>query len=323
MDNLLDIFLVIVSIVGIASASYVVAQTNVFRAALALALSFMTVAVVFFAINAEFLGAVQILVYIGAVSVLMAFSVLLVKDLQTASSSTVGTRFMLSSVSSLLIFVVLVLVILGTDWNKTNQVEDGDFRQALFEKYVIDEENKMIITNLDKNDNILDIGAQYGQWTKLVRKYVYPDSYYQLIEPINYNELDNLKKFNNISCINILLGNKEEEVVWYEKRNGGDSIYKENTEYYKSCKGINKFTKKKLEASIINCYGEWDAYGKILKKKEVKKILERHVEKYYIQENGESIEGMIIDVKSNGLLVLQLMNGETREFSFKEIEFKL
>tara|TARA_B100002019_G_C21205534_1_gene566434 strand:- start:373 stop:1086 length:714 start_codon:yes stop_codon:yes gene_type:complete len=110
---------------------------------------------------------------------------------------------------------------------------------------------KELITSLNKikkkgfyPKNILDIGAQYGQWTKLVRKYVYPDSYYQLIEPINYKELDNLKKFNNISCINILLGNKEEEVVWYEKRNGGDSIYKENTEYYKSCKGINKFTKK-------------------------------------------------------------------------------
>ncbi len=38
-------------------------------------------------------------------------------------------------------------------WNKTNQIENGEFRQALFEKYVIDEENKMIITNLDKNDN--------------------------------------------------------------------------------------------------------------------------------------------------------------------------
>jgi len=92
--------------------------------------------------------------------------------------------------------------------------------------------------------NILDIGAQYGQWTKLVRNNVYPNSYYQLIEPINYKELDNLKNVDNISCNNILLGNKEEEVVWYEKRNGGDSIYKENTEYYKSCKGINKFTKK-------------------------------------------------------------------------------
>ena len=39
MDNLLNIFLILVSIIGIASASYVVAQTNVFRAALALDLS--------------------------------------------------------------------------------------------------------------------------------------------------------------------------------------------------------------------------------------------------------------------------------------------
>ena len=45
--------------------------------------------------------------------------------------------------------------------------------------------------------------------------------------------------------------------------------------------------------------------------------------KYYIQDNGEQIEGMIIDVKSNGLLELQLMNGETKEFNFKEIEFKI
>ena len=76
MDNsLLNIFIIFVSLIGIASAIYVVAQTNVFRAAIALALSFMTVAVVFFAINAEFLGSVQILVYIGAVSIVNAIAI--------------------------------------------------------------------------------------------------------------------------------------------------------------------------------------------------------------------------------------------------------
>ena len=45
--------------------------------------------------------------------------------------------------------------------------------------------------------------------------------------------------------------------------------------------------------------------------------------KYYKQENGESIEGMIVDVKSNGLMVLELMNGEKREFAFKELEFMI
>ena len=105
MDNsLLNIFLILVATVGVMSALFVVVQTNVFRAAISLALSFISVAVVYFAINAEFLGAVQILVYVGAVSVLMAFSVLLVKDLQTASSSTKGFSFYTSLFISGLIF---------------------------------------------------------------------------------------------------------------------------------------------------------------------------------------------------------------------------
>tara|TARA_B100001142_G_scaffold322794_1_gene371751 strand:- start:547 stop:1191 length:645 start_codon:yes stop_codon:yes gene_type:complete len=171
MDNsLLNIFIIFVSLIGIASAIYVVAQTNVFRAAIALALSFMTVAIVFFAINAEFLGSVQILVYIGAVSVLMAFSVLLVKDLQTASSSTMGIKYILSSVTSLLIFIVLVFVIVGTDWKKTHEISDPMINEILFDKYVIDEENRVITTvssetKLDEvrdgliNDSIIPIGS--------------------------------------------------------------------------------------------------------------------------------------------------------------------
>ncbi|MAU24489.1 NADH-quinone oxidoreductase subunit J [Chloroflexi bacterium] len=169
-SSLLDIFIVFISLIGIATAIYVVSQTNVFRAAIALAISFMTVAVVFFAINAEFLGAVQILVYIGAVSVLMAFSVLLVKDLQTASSSTFGLRFILSSMTSLLIFIVLVFVVLGTDWDKTHQISDPIINEILFDKYTIDEENKTItLVNAETNisevrdglfkDSIIPIGS--------------------------------------------------------------------------------------------------------------------------------------------------------------------
>lgn len=171
MDNfLLNIFIVITAVIGVGSAVYVVSQTNVFRAAIALALSFMTVAVIFFAINAEFLGAVQILVYIGAVSVLMAFSVLLVKDLQTASSSTIGLRFFLSLFSTVLIFIVLVFVILNTEWDRTENISDQAMNEILFEKYSIDEENKLIIkvkpeTNKSEireglfKDSIIPIGS--------------------------------------------------------------------------------------------------------------------------------------------------------------------
>ena len=92
--------------------------------------------------------------------------------------------------------------------------------------------------------NILDIGAQYGQWTKIVRKKVFYNSFYQLIEPISYKELKIINKNKKTSCLNILLSDEEKEVLWYEKKNGGDSIYKENTQYYKNCNGIKKNTIK-------------------------------------------------------------------------------
>jgi len=153
MDNsLLNIFLIFVSIVGVISALIVVVQTNVFRAAICLALSFITVAVVYFAINAEFLGAVQILVYVGAVSVLMAFSVLLVKDLQTASSSTKGISFYTSLFISSLIFAVFTYVILSTNWTTVDDIKSPLVKEVLFERYVENPDDNSISSVKNTSD---------------------------------------------------------------------------------------------------------------------------------------------------------------------------
>lgn len=171
MDNsLLNIFLILVATVGVMSALFVVVQTNVFRAAISLALSFISVAVVYFAINAEFLGAVQILVYVGAVSVLMAFSVLLVKDLQTASSSTKGLSFYTSLFISGLIFATFTYVILATNWITVENIKSPIVEQILFEEYVENSNDNSITsvsnTSLESeikegifNNSILPIGT--------------------------------------------------------------------------------------------------------------------------------------------------------------------
>ena len=171
MDNsLLNIFLILVATVGVMSALFVVVQTNVFRAAISLALSFISVAVVYFAINAEFLGAVQILVYVGAVSVLMAFSVLLVKDLQTASSSTKGLSFYTSLFISGLIFATFTYVILATNWITVDNIKSPIVEQILFEEYVENSNDNSITsvsnTSLESeikegifNNSILPIGT--------------------------------------------------------------------------------------------------------------------------------------------------------------------
>jgi len=62
----------------LAAAAAVVAR-NLVRAALALTLSFMALGVLFISLGAEFLGFVQLMVYVGAVAMLIVFAILLTR----------------------------------------------------------------------------------------------------------------------------------------------------------------------------------------------------------------------------------------------------
>ena len=91
--------------------------------------------------------------------------------------------------------------------------------------------------------NILDIGANKGKWSLEIKKKVFPKAEYTLIEAIDYEELEKLGiKYDNINYKNILLDEIEHLVTWYEKRNTGDSLFKENTGYFDDCKEIIRST---------------------------------------------------------------------------------
>jgi NADH-quinone oxidoreductase subunit J len=77
----------IMAIVGIIAALGVVFLRNVFRAALALVLCFITVAGLYITLSADFLAAVQILVYVGAISVLIILAIMMTRDVQRGSPS--------------------------------------------------------------------------------------------------------------------------------------------------------------------------------------------------------------------------------------------
>ena len=90
--------------------------------------------------------------------------------------------------------------------------------------------------------NILDIGAHHGYWS-LSSRQVFPNADYMLIEPIKYNELSNCcNRLHNFNYKNVLLFDKEIEIDWYEMKNTGDSIYKENTAHFKNTIPIKKQT---------------------------------------------------------------------------------
>ncbi len=69
----------ILAAIGVAAAVYVVTDKQPMHSAFYLALVFVTVAVTYFFLEAEFIGAIQLLVYVGAITILFAFCIMVTK----------------------------------------------------------------------------------------------------------------------------------------------------------------------------------------------------------------------------------------------------
>jgi NADH-quinone oxidoreductase subunit J len=83
----LEIAFWILAVVAVAAALTVVLLRDVFRAALSLVLCFLTVAGIYVILSADFLAAVQVLIYVGAISVLIILAIMLTRDIQRGSPS--------------------------------------------------------------------------------------------------------------------------------------------------------------------------------------------------------------------------------------------
>jgi NADH:ubiquinone oxidoreductase subunit 6 (subunit J) len=82
-----DVVFVFISGLTIFSAVGVVLSRNIVHSALALILAFLGVALTFFQLGADFIGLVQILVYAGAISVLIIFAIMLLMNVEAAKTN--------------------------------------------------------------------------------------------------------------------------------------------------------------------------------------------------------------------------------------------
>lgn len=110
----LDVAFWILAVVGVGSALAVVFLQDVFRAALFLILCFFTVAGIYVTLTADFLAAVQVLVYVGAVGILLIFAIMFTRETQH------GSLFNRLKIPALLFTLVLLGVMIytmtATDW---------------------------------------------------------------------------------------------------------------------------------------------------------------------------------------------------------------
>ena len=107
---------VILSAVALIGAVGVVTVRNLFHAALFLVLSFVGVAGFYVLLEAEFLAVVQLLVYVGAISILIIFAVMLSRQLMSPEFKARNEQWLIGLLTAAALFIVLVFILLQVSW---------------------------------------------------------------------------------------------------------------------------------------------------------------------------------------------------------------
>ena len=135
---------IIFSVLTIGMFSITVLTNNALYALSSLAAGMIFISAFFFLLNADFLGAVQIVVYTGAVMALYAFGMMFFDSLAEVKEKIKNPRlvFLLSGMLALIIVIVLIAPLIGegVDANYPVHPEYGnsvDVGLILFTKYLV------------------------------------------------------------------------------------------------------------------------------------------------------------------------------------------
>ena len=110
-----DVVFWLLSVVAVGCALGVVLIRDLFRAALLLVAVFIAVGGYFVLLSAEFLAVVQVLIYAGAIAVLIIFAVMLTRDVQQGNPPN---RLQIpAGMLAALLLAALVVVAIDTQWN--------------------------------------------------------------------------------------------------------------------------------------------------------------------------------------------------------------
>src|SRR3954451_19061370 len=98
---------IVIAILTLAAALAAATLSRVIHAALMLAVAFVGVAAFFFLLGAEFLGLVQVLVYVGAVAILIVFTILLTRrEAEIMGGTNIGGMLIAVAVFAALLWAI-------------------------------------------------------------------------------------------------------------------------------------------------------------------------------------------------------------------------
>jgi NADH:ubiquinone oxidoreductase subunit 6 (subunit J) len=124
--NVTQVIFIILSAVALTGALGVVMSRNLFYAAIFLILSLVGVAGYFILLEAEFLAMIQILVYVGAISILIIFAIMLSRRFTSQKYEGRNEQWVWALVAAVALFAILVVILIQVDWPVAQaSVSDG------------------------------------------------------------------------------------------------------------------------------------------------------------------------------------------------------
>jgi NADH-quinone oxidoreductase subunit J len=132
MNTLIQVSFALVTALIVGSAMMAVTVRNIIHAALWLISCFFGVGALYLLLEAEFIAVAQVLIYVGAVSILILFAIMLTRQLEAGRYMVTGWRLWVTSVICVALFAaVLIPTLLSHRWNLPAPPAAGSSEQLI------------------------------------------------------------------------------------------------------------------------------------------------------------------------------------------------
>ncbi len=135
-----DVLFLILAAILLGGALLVVTLRDIIRAGLAMMVSFAALAGIYVVLRAPLVAATQVLVYIGAISVLVLFAIMLTQTKAAPTRLVFQTQAWAGALAAIVLAIVIALAVTGTNWTTVSSRADtatNDVANLLFNQYVL------------------------------------------------------------------------------------------------------------------------------------------------------------------------------------------
>ncbi len=158
-----------ISLVTLGAAIAVVTNKNILHSAYYLVLAFVGVAGIYVMLEAPFIAVIQVLIYIGAIAILVIFAIMLTRRLMSKDMEQRNKQWIWAALGSLVLFGVLGWLVYNASWPVVEGAVPQDpitlMGQELLSTYVVPFEIASVLLLAALVGSIL-IGREKDQETR-------------------------------------------------------------------------------------------------------------------------------------------------------------